>query len=133
MSAVPHISISSSSLPQAGVDLVEAPTEPVGEQQEPVGDQNEPGGELTEPPPVIQPHYWAGADLPSTRTPPNPSQFFLTSDAGPDLDQDPTAPQSTALQLYLSLDVPVSVPAPVLTPTELVPVSTSTERAPALS
>jgi hypothetical protein len=37
MSAVPHISTSSSSSPQAGVDLVEAPTEPAGEQQEPVG------------------------------------------------------------------------------------------------
>ncbi|KAF8923684.1 hypothetical protein BGZ47_004559, partial [Haplosporangium gracile] len=71
-------------------------------------------------------------NLPSTTTPPNPNEF-LTRDAEQDLDQEPTASQSTALQLYLSLDLPSPVPAPVITPTEPAPVCTPTEPAPARS
>lgn len=136
---VPHVSTTSSVSHQTGIELPEAPTEPGGE--EVVGEVGESVGELTGPPSAKQPTFWAEADLPSTIRHPSHSEF-LTSDAEEDLDQEPTAPQSTELQLYLSLSPPSHVPAPVITPTErallctptgLAPVCTPTELVPAPS
>ncbi|OAQ28058.1 kinase-like protein [Linnemannia elongata AG-77] len=127
---VPHISTTSSASRQTGVELPEAPTEPGG--QEVVGELGELAGELTGPSSANQPTFWAGADLPSTITPPNCNEF-LTSDAEEDLDQEPTAPQSTALQLYLSLSLPSHVPASGITSIERAPLCTPTELAPAPS